>query len=64
VAGSSVDKLPENSPVRFLAEIALHGFGDPKGKMSADELAVQTRLITGGVRTEIFNANLLPFRKA
>jgi predicted oxidoreductase len=53
-----VDKLPENSPVRFLAEIALHGLADPKGKMSADELAVQTRLSIGGVRTDIFDANL------
>jgi hypothetical protein len=42
-----VDKLPENSPVQFLAEIALHEFGDPKGTMSADELVVQMRLIRG-----------------
>ena len=25
---AAVDKLPENSPVRFLAEIALHGLAD------------------------------------
>jgi hypothetical protein len=63
------DKLPENSRVRFLAEIALCGLTDPNGinlryPSSADELIVQTRILRGGVRTHIFDANPLPAAKA
>jgi hypothetical protein len=63
------DKLPENSRVRFLAEIALYGLADPNGintrpPCSADELAVQMRILRGGVRTYIFDANPLPAAKA
>ena len=63
------DKLPENSRLRFLAEIALYGLADPSGinlrhPSSAGELIVQTRILRGGVRTHIFDANPLPAAKA
>ena len=63
------DKLPENSRMRFLAEIALYGLTEPNGinlrhPSSADELIVQTRILKGGVRTHIFDANPLPAAKA
>lgn len=61
---SVANKLPENSRVRFLAEIALSGLADPNGTSSADELAVQTRILRGGVRTHIFDAHPLPAAKA
>jgi len=63
------DKLLENSRLRFLAEIALYGLADPSGinlrnPSSADELIVQTRILRGGVRTHIFDANPLLAAKA